>query len=115
MDLSDFNAVTWATIVKSWAMAGAPSVALTDRKTNVLIDVANEIKDEQSSSKDFAHPADLRSEDSAKKLWDKAKTMIGRIDILVNDAGTMSYTLAGSIEMSMWWNDSASHEFLTRA
>ncbi|KAI0903951.1 NAD(P)-binding protein [Ustulina deusta] len=92
-------------IAEAWAIAGAAGIVLTGRKTDVLNDVATEIKVARSSLKVLVHPADLRSEDSVKELWDRAKATIGKIDVLINDAGTMNYAPTGDIEPSQWWND----------
>ncbi|KAI1174694.1 NAD(P)-binding protein [Nemania sp. FL0916] len=92
-------------IAKAWAIAGAAGIVLTGRKIDVLNDVAADLQAVRSDVKVLAHPADLRSEDSVKQLWAQAETAVGRIDVLINDAGTMNYAPIGGIEPSQWWND----------
>lgn len=60
---------------------------------------------ERSDLNVLVYAADLRSEDSVKELWAKAKAVIGKIDVLINNAGTMNYSPIGSIEPDLWWND----------
>ncbi|KAI0553983.1 hypothetical protein F4679DRAFT_598239 [Xylaria curta] len=118
MNFSDFDAVAWSYQLvhrdlyldlepsnPDPAASGAAGIVLTSSEMQVLSDVANEIKDDQRISKVLAHPADLRSEDSVKELWDKAKAIISKISVLVNDARTTNYAPTSGTEPSLWWND----------
>lgn len=53
----------------------------------------------------MVQPANLTSEDSVKELWAKAKTDVGKIDVLINDAGHMNYGALDAMDPSEWWND----------
>lgn len=52
-----------------------------------------------------AQPAELTSEASVEQLWAKSNSELGRIDVLINDAGAMNYAPVGDIEPSDWWRD----------
>ncbi|KAI0197697.1 NAD(P)-binding protein [Astrocystis sublimbata] len=97
--------VSGGAIAQAWAIAGAASIVITGRKFDVLNDVASEIKVGRDDLNVFAYPADLCSEDSVKGLWDHAKAAVGKIDVLINNAGAMNYEATGSIEPSIWWRD----------
>ena len=53
----------------------------------------------------MVQPADLTSQESVEKLWNKAKAELGPIHVLINVAGTMSYSTMGTGDPSQWWND----------
>ncbi|KAI4859005.1 hypothetical protein F4820DRAFT_462831 [Hypoxylon rubiginosum] len=94
-------------IAEAWAIAGASAIVLTGRKVDVLNDVATKIRRvaKLPSTKVLIQPADLKSETSVRQLWDTTAAEIGKIDVLINDAGSMNYAPVGGIEPSEWWND----------
>ncbi|KAI6080765.1 hypothetical protein F4821DRAFT_48814 [Hypoxylon rubiginosum] len=94
-------------IAEAWAVAGASAIILTGRKLDALNDVAAKIKQvaKTPSTKILVQPADLSSETSVRQLWDIAAAEVGKIDVLINNAGHMNYAPIGGIEPSEWWND----------
>lgn len=94
-------------IAEAWAIAGASAIVITGRKLDVLQDVAAKLRQISAASqtKILVQTADLRSESEVAELWAKVDTEIGKIDVLVNDAGHMSWGNIGTIETSEWWLD----------
>ncbi|KAI0811399.1 NAD(P)-binding protein [Xylaria sp. FL0064] len=92
-------------IAQAWATAGAGAIVISGRQTKILDSVANEIKSSYNDLSILAYPADLRSEESVEELWGKATAAVGKIDVLINDAGSMNYARTGDIEPAKWWND----------
>lgn len=80
-------------------------------------DVAAKIKQvaKTPSTKILVQPADLSSETSVRQLWDIAAAEVGKIDVLINNAGHMNYAPIGGIEPSEWWNDFVSGPLLKSA
>ncbi|KAI1778628.1 NAD(P)-binding protein [Hypoxylon cercidicola] len=99
--------VSGGAIAEAWAVAGASAIVLTGRKVDVLDDVAAKIKQvaKTPSTKILVQPADLKSETSVQQLWSTTAAEVGKIDVLINDAGSMNYAPIGGIEPSEWWND----------
>lgn len=94
-------------IAEAWAIAGASAIVITGRKLDVLQDVAAKLRQISAASqtKILVQVADLRSESEVAELWAKVDTEIGKIDVLVNDAGHMSWGNIGTIATSDWWLD----------
>lgn len=94
-------------IAEAWAIAGAAAIVITGRKLDVLQDVAAKLREISAAAqtKILVQAADLRSESEVSDLWVKVETEIGKIDVLVNDAGHMSWGNIGTIEPSEWWLD----------
>ncbi|KAI1394295.1 NAD(P)-binding protein [Hypoxylon trugodes] len=94
-------------IAEAWSIAGASGIVITGRKIDTLNEVAAKIKRIAKSpdAKIVVQTADLKSETSVHQLWDKAIKEFGKIDVLINDAGSMNFAPIGQIEPSEWWND----------
>ncbi|KAI1452829.1 NAD(P)-binding protein [Annulohypoxylon moriforme] len=94
-------------IAEAWSIAGASAIVLTGRKVDVLNDVAAKIKGaaKMPNVKIIVQPADLTSEASVKELWDRAAKDVGKIDVVISDAGAMNWFKIGEREPSEWWND----------
>ncbi|KAI0179545.1 NAD(P)-binding protein [Hypoxylon sp. FL1284] len=101
------SGVVGKAIAEAWAVAGASAIVITARRLEILNDVAAKIKQvaKNSSTKVLVQAADLKSEDSVRKLWDVTAAEVGKVDVLVNNAGSMNVAPAGEIEPTQWWND----------
>jgi NADP-dependent 3-hydroxy acid dehydrogenase YdfG len=74
------------------ARAGA-AVALTARREERIAGLANRIETEGGTA--VALPADIADEDEARRFVEAASERLGRLDVLVNNAGVM---LLGRVE-----------------
>lgn len=91
-------------IAEAWAIAGPDAIVITGRKLDVLQAVAAKLREipAAAQTKILVKTADLRSGSEVADLWVKVETEIGKIDVLVNDAGHMSWGNIGTIEPSEW-------------
>ncbi|KAJ8124648.1 hypothetical protein O1611_g8993 [Lasiodiplodia mahajangana] len=92
-------------IAHAWATAEAGAIVISGRRMEVLNSIAGEIRESHRGITVLAHPADLRSEESVKELWEKAIITIGTVDVLINNAGSLNDAPIGDIEPGQWWND----------
>lgn len=94
-------------IAQAWATAGAAAIVITGRKVDVLEEVAARLREISAAArtKVVVHAVDLRSESEVGELWARAQAEVGKVDVLVNDAGHMSWGPIGTIEPSEWWLD----------
>lgn len=95
-------------IAEAWAIAGAAAIVVTGRKVDVLEAVAAKLRENPAAAgqtKILVQAADLRSEHEVGDLWAKVEAEVGKVDVLVNDAGHMSWGPIGTIEPSEWWLD----------
>jgi NADP-dependent 3-hydroxy acid dehydrogenase YdfG len=95
-------------IAEAWTIAGAEGVVITGRKTDVLNEVAAELRSlgkGTRNTKVVAVPADITQESDVQKLWETAAAEVGVIDVLVNNAGLLTAALIGEVEPSAWWKD----------
>ncbi|KAJ4420371.1 hypothetical protein N0V82_004360 [Gnomoniopsis sp. IMI 355080] len=94
-------------IAESWAIAGAKAIFITGRKVDVLEGVSAQLRDIPAAArtKIVVHAADFRSENEMRELWATAQSVVGKIDVLINDAEHMSWGAIGAVEPSEWWLD----------
>lgn len=95
-------------IAQAWAIAGAAGIVITGRKADVLNDVAAKMKEiakTPGKTKVVVVPADVTNENDVQQLWNKATAEVGRIDVLVNNAGSLLQALIGDPEPKDWWRD----------
>lgn len=94
-------------IAEAWAIAGAAAIFITGRKVEVLEAVATTLRSipAAANTKIVVDAADLRSKKEVRDLWAKAGDEIGRVDVLINDAGVFHWGGIGSMEPSEWWED----------
>uniref|UniRef100_A0A8H7NC45 Ketoreductase (KR) domain-containing protein n=1 Tax=Bionectria ochroleuca TaxID=29856 RepID=A0A8H7NC45_BIOOC len=78
-------------IAESWAIAGASGLVLTGRKGDVLEHVASRVRSlAPPGTKILARTADITSEASVTELWAAAKEAVGKVDVLINSAGSLN-------------------------
>ncbi|KAK0642624.1 Short chain dehydrogenase andI [Lasiodiplodia hormozganensis] len=87
-------------VAQAWSQAGAKAVVLVGRSADALNDVASGLP--QAA----VHAADVTSEKGVEALFTSIKEKYGRLDALVNAAGTMHHD-AGikDISPNAWWQD----------
>ncbi|KAI1529508.1 Short-chain alcohol dehydrogenase [Pyrenophora tritici-repentis] len=67
----------------------------------VLQEVAQKLENiAQGRTKIVVTATDVTKEDDVKILWVKAKEELGRIDVLINDAGSLTQAMVGKNEPS---------------
>ncbi|EAT82552.1 short-chain dehydrogenase Sch1-like protein [Parastagonospora nodorum] len=112
-------------IAESWATAGASGIVITGRKADVLESVAKSLKSlAPSDTKVLAKAADITDEASVAALFAAAKEAVGKIDVLINNAGSLGGGMVGSTEPKDFFADFqvnvlgtyiVTHQFLAQA
>ena len=86
-------------IALEFARAGA-DVALCSRKLEHLEPVAKQIRD--LGRRSFAMAVDVRQEDQVKAVVDRAVAELGRLDVMVNNAGASFRARPEDISLNGW-------------
>jgi NADP-dependent 3-hydroxy acid dehydrogenase YdfG len=93
-------------IAHAWTIAGAKGVVITGRRGNVLQDLAGKLQNiGEGRTKVVFVQADITKEEEVKKLWEKAREELGTIDVLINNAGSLTQMRIGEGEVGEWWRD----------
>ncbi|KAI0144611.1 NAD(P)-binding protein [Xylariaceae sp. FL1272] len=93
-------------IAESWAIADASGIVITGRKLEVLEDIAKRIRSlAPAGTKVFAQTADITDEASVTALFLAAKETVGKLDVLVNSAGSLDLGTIGGVDGAKFFND----------
>ncbi|KAI4866047.1 NAD(P)-binding protein [Hypoxylon rubiginosum] len=93
-------------IAESWATAGASSVVITGRKVDVLEGVATRLRSlAPPDTKIVAQGADITNEASVVALFTAAKETVGKVDVLINSAGSLDLGPIGAVDATKFFND----------
>jgi NAD(P)-dependent dehydrogenase (short-subunit alcohol dehydrogenase family) len=93
-------------IAESWATAGASGVVITGRKVDVLEGVATRLWSlVPPGTKVLAQAADITNEASVAALFAAAKEAVGKIDVLINSAGSLYQGPVGVADATKFFND----------
>lgn len=93
-------------IAESWATAGASGIVITGRKVDVLESIATQIQSlAPPGTKVLAQAADITNEASVAALFEAAKEAVGKIDVLINSAGSLEGGLVGATEPTKFFSD----------
>jgi NAD(P)-dependent dehydrogenase (short-subunit alcohol dehydrogenase family) len=93
-------------IAQAWAIAGAKAIVVTGRKADVLLVVKEQLEEIKGSETIVVVvAADITKEEDVERLWEQANKQVGRIDVLINNAGSLTPARIGAIEPSKWWQD----------
>jgi NAD(P)-dependent dehydrogenase (short-subunit alcohol dehydrogenase family) len=91
---------------KAFAIAGAKTIIITGRRLDALEDAATAIKT-AANGKTAVLPitVDVTSKASVDALWVQLAKEVGKIDVLVNNAGILAGAVAiGNGHVEEWWN-----------
>jgi NAD(P)-dependent dehydrogenase (short-subunit alcohol dehydrogenase family) len=93
-------------IAESWAAAGASGIVLTGRKADLLDELATRIRGLASAdTKVLAKAADITNEASVKELYAAAKEAVGKVDVLVNSAGSLNGGPVCAVDAAAFFTD----------
>jgi NAD(P)-dependent dehydrogenase (short-subunit alcohol dehydrogenase family) len=93
-------------IAESWATAGASGIVITGRNVEVLESIATELQSlAPSGTKVLAQAADITNEASVAELFAAAREAVGKVDVLINNAGTVEQGFLGSVEPTKFFTD----------
>lgn len=93
-------------IAESWATAGASGIVITGRNSDVLESVSNRLQGLASSNtKILAKTANITDEASVTALFSAAKEKFGKIDILINSAGSLQGGMVGPTDPRDFFSD----------
>ncbi|CAJ2507087.1 Uu.00g082730.m01.CDS01 [Anthostomella pinea] len=93
-------------IAESWAIAGASGIVITGRKIDVLEGIATRLRSlAPPGTKVHAQAADITNEASVVALFAAAKEVVGKIDVLINSAGSLDLGTIGAIDITKFFND----------
>ncbi|CAD0031424.1 unnamed protein product [Aureobasidium pullulans] len=90
---------------RAWAIAGAEGIILVGRKASLLQEPAEAITSINEDVKVLIVTADLTSEADVEELFRQAKVTFGKVDVVVNTAGTMTGGPIGDMTPQQWWTD----------
>lgn len=90
--------------------AGAKGVVLVGRNSGKLTSVAKEL---DADSRVLTISANSIIQDEVHAIFTQAREHFGRVDFLVNAAGTMGVGPTGTISSSDWWQNFVSRNTLT--
>ena len=76
--------------VKSFAQAGPKGIVLIGRSADDLRATAEEVKAISPKIEVFEGKADLLDDEAVTALWSEVKNKFGHVDVLVNNAGTLT-------------------------
>ena len=109
---------------KAFALAGAKSVVITGRRSKQLEVAVAEIKAASPKTTVLFIVADVGDLPSVESLWKEVTEKVGKIDVLVNNAGRASGMVKiGGGKVEEWWsiqvwyilNTYAGHQLTTSA
>jgi NAD(P)-dependent dehydrogenase (short-subunit alcohol dehydrogenase family) len=91
-------------IAEAWVVAGAAGVMITGLEADKLKDeewrlekiAVSQHGHELTEVKILSHPADTTDESSVTSLWTAARDRLGRIDVLINCAGSLTVQKIGA-------------------
>ncbi|KAI0172633.1 NAD(P)-binding protein [Hypoxylon sp. FL1284] len=93
-------------IAESWAIAGASGIVITGRKLDVLEGVATRLRGlAPPDTKVLAKAADITSEASVAALFAAAKEAVGKVDVLINSAGSLDQGPIAGVDVASFFND----------
>ncbi|EXK25055.1 hypothetical protein FOMG_18260 [Fusarium oxysporum f. sp. melonis 26406] len=93
-------------IAESWAIAGASGIVITGRNIDVLESIATRLQSlAPPGTKVLAHAADITNEASVGALFAVAKEAVGKVDVLINSAGSLEGGLVGTSDATKFFND----------
>ncbi|CAD0044998.1 unnamed protein product [Aureobasidium pullulans] len=90
---------------RAWAIAGAEGIILVGRKASLLQEPSEAIAYINQDVKVLKITADLTSETDVEELFRQAKATFGKVDVVVNTAGTMTGGPIGDMTPQQWWTD----------
>ncbi|THX69415.1 NAD(P)-binding protein [Aureobasidium pullulans] len=90
---------------RAWAIAGAEGIILIGRKASLLQEPAEAIASINKDVKVLTVTTDLTSEADVEELFRQAKVTFGKVDVVVNTAGTMTGGPIGDMTPQQWWTD----------
>jgi len=94
-------------IAEAWVTAGAKAIVITGRNEEKLREVIEKL-DAIGQDKTIVHSSgsiDITKEEDVATLWKRATEAVGRIDVLVNNAGSLTQAMIGKCEPGKWWQD----------
>jgi NAD(P)-dependent dehydrogenase (short-subunit alcohol dehydrogenase family) len=93
-------------IAESWATAGASGIVISGRNGDVLEIVAAHLKTLTApDTKILAQIADITDEAAVAALFEAAKQMVGKVDVLINSAGSLQGGIVGGTDPKQFFSD----------
>ncbi|KAH9860624.1 hypothetical protein J1614_011955 [Plenodomus biglobosus] len=91
-------------IAEAWTLAGAEGVVITARRVELLQTVETRLNEiGKGKTKVLVVRADITRDEDVAALWEQAIKAMGRIDVLVNNAGSLSQAPTGEDDPAAWW------------
>ncbi|KAF3015297.1 hypothetical protein E8E14_007937 [Neopestalotiopsis sp. 37M] len=93
-------------IAEAWVTAGASGVVITGRKVDVLEGVATQLRSlAPPTTKVLAQATDITDEASVAALFTAVKEIVGKVDVLINSAGSLEGGAIGAVDPAKFFND----------
>jgi NAD(P)-dependent dehydrogenase (short-subunit alcohol dehydrogenase family) len=94
------NNLLFKAIAKAWSDAGAKGVVLVGRDAKKLESTADDL-----TGPSLVATGNIANETDVDGIFKHAIERFGRVDTVINAAGTMNTGPIGQIEPSKWWQD----------
>ncbi|CAN9089703.1 hypothetical protein AA0114_g6495 [Alternaria tenuissima] len=94
-------------IAEAWRTAGAKAIVITGRNQKRLQEVVEKLEAtvQDGTTVHSFGSIDITKEEDVATLWKKAGEAVGRIDVLVNNAGSLTQAMIGKGDPGKWWQD----------
>ncbi|KAM0549512.1 hypothetical protein ACHAPJ_009328 [Fusarium lateritium] len=93
-------------IAESWAIAGASGIVITGRNVDVLESITTQLQSLSApGTKILAQAADITDTASVAALFAAAKDAVGKVDVLINSAGSLEGGPVGTTDPAKFFND----------
>ncbi|KAJ4256868.1 hypothetical protein NW762_008964 [Fusarium torreyae] len=93
-------------IAESWAIAGASGIVITGRNVDVLESINTRLQTlSLPGTKILAQAADITDATSVAALFAAAKDAVGKVDVLINSAGSLEGGPVGTTDPTKFFSD----------
>ncbi len=98
----------------AFAKAKAKGIVLVVRNAEQLANTEQDVRRINNEAKVLSVSADIADEASVQALFEKVKAEFGTADVLVNNAGILTWGQIDAVTPKAWWGDFVCHSYSAR-